>query len=120
MSPPLATSAATVCSVAARLRGIGSVAGSLAAKPSADGKSSHGSPSNAIVPCSAAIRPRMVRAPLTEICWPTTARIAISNPSTAPGERSPACLRTSRVELRVGAEQVVDGYRVGVEVEQAP
>jgi hypothetical protein len=41
------------------------------------------------------MRPRRVRAPLTVICWPTTARTAISNPSTAPGDRSPGRMANS-------------------------
>ena len=78
------------------------------------------SASNAGVPYSAASRPSSVRAPLTEICWPMTARTAISKPSTAPGERRPGRAATNRAELTVGTECFVHGHRVGIEIEQPP
>ncbi len=46
-------------------------------------------------PQSATSRPASVRAPATEICWPRTARTAISNGSHAPGTRRPGRRATS-------------------------
>ncbi|EEF23144.1 conserved hypothetical protein [Ricinus communis] len=40
-------------------------------------------------PKRAAMRPASVRAAATLICWPSTARTAISKPSKAPGRRNP-------------------------------
>ena len=70
-------------------------------------------------PTAATIRPATVRAPATEICWPIVALIDVSNGSTLPGTRSPGVLAIRRRERGVAAERVVDGGRIGVEVEQA-
>ena len=69
-------------------------------------------------PAAATIRPATVRAPATEICWPTTARTAVSNGSTLPGTRSPGRRSHHRAEHVVAGERLVDGVRIGVEVEQ--
>ena len=69
-------------------------------------------------PAVATMRPATVRAPATETCWPTTARTAVSNGSTLPGTRRPGIAATSGRERRVVGQRVVDGDRVGVEVEQ--
>ena len=45
------------------------------------------------------------RAAGTETCCPSTARTAISAPSTWPGTRSPGALRDQRPEQRVGTER---------------
>ncbi len=46
-------------------------------------------------PKASAMRPSIVRAARTEICWPTTARTASSNPSNVPGTRRPGCAAAS-------------------------
>ena len=104
-----------------RLRGIGSVSGSSAAIASAVGKWwVTALPSVAVtgLPYVRASRAATVRAPATETCWPMTARTAVSGPSTAPGTRMPGQAATSGASRGSVAEQVVDGGRVGVEVEQ--
>ena len=52
-------------------------------------------PQPAGAPCSATSRAATVRAPATLTCWPSTARTAISWPSTWPGTRRPGVRRTS-------------------------
>ena len=68
----------------------------------------------------ATMRPVTVRAPATEICWPTVALTAVSNGSTVPGTRSPGIAGDARGERRVLGQRLVDGDGVGVEVEQRP
>ena len=61
-----------------------------------------------------------VRAPATDTCWPRTARTASSAASGEAGTRRPGAPATSGGQRRVGAEHVVDGGGVGVEVEHPP
>ena len=70
-------------------------------------------------PHRATIRPAMVRAPATEICWPTIARIASSNGSHAPGTRRPGAPPTSGASSGSRARCRADRGDVGVEVEPA-
>ena len=79
-----------------RLRGIGNDAGSTAASAAGDGNTwLTGPPSMASgAPTAATMRPATVRAPATEICWPMTARTAVSNGSTLPGTRRPGAAAT--------------------------
>ena len=66
------------------------------------------------------MRPRIVRAPATDTCWPTIARTASSKPSAQPGTRRPGRRRTSSPNTGIGS-QVGDHRRgIGVEVEQPP
>ena len=64
------------------------------------------------------MRPATVRAPATEICWPTIARTAVSNGSTLPGHAQARDGGDGRRQRRVVAERGVDGDGIGVEVEQ--
>ena len=91
-----AARAASSTIVRPRLRGIGSVVGSRAASASGVGNTWVSGPPSIVsgAPAAATIRPATVRAPATEICWPTTARTAVSNGSTLPGTRSPGSGRT--------------------------
>ena len=82
---------ATADSVRARLRGMPSGARSAAAMAAGSGNTcvrpSSGRASGA--PCAATSLPPRRIAATTVICWPSTARIASSKPSQAPGMRKP-------------------------------
>ena len=65
-------------------------------------------------------RPASVRAPLTDTCWPSTARNASSAPSTTPGTRRPGWRRTERAEQRIAPEHLVHGDGIGVEIQEGP
>ena len=69
-------------------------------------------------PQSMTSRAASVAAPLSETCWPSTARIASSWASTWPGTRRPGTAADHRPDQIVGAERVEHRDRVGVEVEQ--
>ena len=102
--------------------GIGRTSASTAASAAGCGKTwVSGPPSTASgAPAAATMRPATVRPPATEICWPTTARTAVSNGSTLPGTRSPGTAATHGASSVVGGQRGVDGHRIGVEVEQPP
>ena len=63
-------------------------------------------------------RPAIVRAPRTDTCWPMTARTAVSNGSTLPGNAQPGHQGDERSQRRVAGECCVDRLGIGVEVEQ--
>ena len=65
-------------------------------------------------------RAASVRAPFTETCWPSTARVSSSTPSGCPGERNPGRLRTSGAKDLIVGEVGLDGVGIGVEVEHSP
>ena len=80
-----------------RDRGIGRSIGSREASVATSGNRWVSSPSGRAtgLPSSAVSRPAMVRAAPTVTCWPSTARTAISLPSTWPGTRRPGRAATS-------------------------
>ncbi len=69
-------------------------------------------------PCRATSREAWVRAAAVDTCWPSTARTAISAPSTQRGTRRPGALADDRAESRVRSQLRVDGDRVRVEIEE--
>ena len=70
-----------------------------------------------VTPCREAMRAISVVAPATLICWPTMARMAISNGSHVPGTRMPGYFAHERTERFVAREVLLDGGDVGVDVE---
>src|SRR5215217_739667 len=90
-SSSAATRRASSRTVHWRWRGIGSSTGSISARAAADGKTWVRWPPSMLSrsPTALTTRPATVRAPATEICWPMTARTAVSNGSRLPGTRRP-------------------------------
>ena len=85
-----------------RARGIGSSVGVGLGQHLGRAGTAASGPSYGVGPAARARRtaatslPPSEIAPASEICWPITARIAISRPSTLPGTRSPGRRRTQR------------------------
>ena len=67
-----------------------------------------------------AIRPAIVVAAFTEICWPRIARTVISKASHAPGVRMPACAAAARRRENVARQLLSDDRRIGAEIEHPP
>ena len=118
---PSASAAQSVTSARPRALGIGRSSGSRAAIVAASGKrwvsSSVGWASGR--PWARVSRAATVRAPATLTCWPSTARTAISLPSTWPGTRSPGTASDERADQGVAGERLRHGDRVAVGVEHA-
>ncbi len=94
---PSASADAIDPSTARRDAGIPIAARSASASDSGVGNRCVSPPSGPArgVPARATSRAASVRAAATLICWPSTARVAISAPSTAPGSRSPGAFATN-------------------------